>query len=318
MSPGRASADERLRRLLALVPWVAAHDGPTVEEVCSRFGCTEEDLVQDLDLLFLCGVHPFTPDTLIDVTMEAGRVWIRFADYFARPLRLTPAEALSLVASGAALRSIPDQDPDGPLARGLAKLAAVLGVDPDEVIGVELGDAPRHVLSALQAAADEHRQVEVDYYSYGRDEWARRVIDPHRVFNAAGHWYVDGWCHRAGGERIFRVDRMRSPLVLGSTFPPRPTRPDPATYSPRPGDPVVVLEVDASGRWVAEQYPHEGVEELGDGRFRVRLRVSERPWLERLLLRLGPRARVVEGAPGVAAEAATRVLARYGASVTLS
>ena len=31
----RVSADDRLRRLLALVPWVAAHDGPSVEEVCA-------------------------------------------------------------------------------------------------------------------------------------------------------------------------------------------------------------------------------------------------------------------------------------------
>ena len=37
------SADERLRRLLALVPWVAAREGPTVEEVCARFGMTEAD-----------------------------------------------------------------------------------------------------------------------------------------------------------------------------------------------------------------------------------------------------------------------------------
>jgi hypothetical protein len=47
----------------------------------------------------------------------------------------------------------------------------------------------------------------------------------------------------------------------------------------------------------------------------VRLRVSARPWLERLLLRLGPDARVAEGDPGVAPQAAARVLARYRAEV---
>ena len=54
----KLSADERLQRLLALIPWVASHDGPTVEEVCSRFGCTQAELVDDLDLLFMCGLHP--------------------------------------------------------------------------------------------------------------------------------------------------------------------------------------------------------------------------------------------------------------------
>ena len=35
---GRKGADEKLQRLLALVPWVAARDGPTLADVCERFG----------------------------------------------------------------------------------------------------------------------------------------------------------------------------------------------------------------------------------------------------------------------------------------
>ncbi len=307
-------ADQRLGRLLAMVPWVAGQDGPTIEDVCSRFGCTEEEVVADLGLLFLCGVHPFTPDTLIEAAVEDGRVWIRFADWFTRPLRLTPAEGLALVAAGATLLAVPGTDPEGPLARGLAKVAAVLGVDPDDAVGVELGAAPPEVLAALQRASVDHHQVEIDYYSFGRDAWARRVIDPHQVFNAAGQWYVAGWCHLAGADRVFRVDRTRSAGVLGTSFEPRPVAAQPPTFSPRSDDPVVVLDLGPEARWVAEEYPVESAEELADGGRRVGLRVSERAWLERLLLRLGPSARVVEGDPAVGAAAAVRVAARYRAN----
>src|ERR671916_1894489 len=141
----RPSADDRLRRLLAVVPWVVAADGPPVEEVCERFGLTEDELLAELDTVFLCGVHPFTPDALIDVDIEGGRVWIRYADYFSRPLRLTPEEALQLVAAGAALLAVPGADPDGPLARGLAKLAEVLGIDLGGALEVDLGPAPPEV-----------------------------------------------------------------------------------------------------------------------------------------------------------------------------
>lgn len=304
-------ANQRLRRLLALVPWVASQDGPRIEDVCSRFGCTEAELVADLGLLFLCGVHPFTPDTLIDATVDDGRVWIRFADWFARPLRLTPAEGLALVAAGTALLAVPGTDPEGPLARGLAKVAAVLGVDPDEAVGVELGAAPPEVLAALQRASAELRQVEIEYYSFGRDAWARRVIDPHQVFNAAGQWYVAAWCHLARADRVFRVDRTRSATVHEARFEARPTVAQPPIFTPRPDDPVVVLDLAPEARWVAEEYPVEAVEDRPDGRCRVRMRVSERAWLERLLLRLGPDARVVVGDPGLAAGAAARVAARY-------
>src|SRR5439155_4069521 len=68
----RISAESRLHRLLALVPWVAAHDGPTLADVSARFGCTEDELVDDLQLLFLCGLHPYTPDMLIDVDIAGG------------------------------------------------------------------------------------------------------------------------------------------------------------------------------------------------------------------------------------------------------
>ena len=118
----RASAEDRLGRLLAIVPWVAAHDGPEVAEVCRRFGVREEELLEDLNLLFLCGIHPFTPDVLIDVDVADGRVWIRMADYFRRPLRLSPQEGLALVSAGTALLSVPGADPDGALATALAKL----------------------------------------------------------------------------------------------------------------------------------------------------------------------------------------------------
>lgn len=314
MSPA-TPADARLRRLLALVPWVASHDGPRIDDVCSRFGCSEEELVADLGLLFLCGVHPFTPDTLIDATVEDGRVWIRFAEWFARPLRLTAAEGLSLVAAGAALVAVPGTDPEGPLARGLAKVAAVLGVDPDEAVGVELGAAPPEVLAAVQRAAQDRRQVEIDYYSFGRDAWTTRVIDPHQVFNAAGQWYVAAWCHRATADRIFRLDRMRSASVLETGFDARPPTDQPPVFSPRPEDPLVVLELPPRARWVAEEYPVEQVEDLAGGRLRVGLRVSEQAWLERLLLRLGPEARVVEGDATIGARAAARVASRYASRV---
>jgi proteasome accessory factor C len=305
------NTDKRLARLLALVPWVAAQDGPAIEEVCERFGCTEEQLVEDLERLFLCGLYPFTPDTLIEVDIAEGRVWIRFAEVFARPLRLTPAEGLAVVAAGAALLTSPVTTDSEPLARGLAKLAAVLGVDADEMVEVELGSAPAGLLAELQRAEAEHRQAEVEYYSYGRDTWTRRVIDPHRVFGSAGQWYVAAYCHRVDDDRLFRVDRMRAVTVLDSSFKPRKAAPAAQVFSPRPDDPTVVLELASSARWVLEAYPHEKVQERRGGKVRVTLRVSERGWLERLLLRLGPDAEVVAGEQDVGRGAARRLLQRY-------
>ncbi|MGH9057165.1 MAG: WYL domain-containing protein [Acidimicrobiales bacterium] len=315
----RGGAEERLGRLLAVVPWVVAHDGPQVSEVCRRFGVAEADLLADLELLFMCGLHPFTPDVLIDVDIAEGRVWIRMADYFSRPLRLSPAEGLALVSAGSALLSLPGADPGGALATALSKLETVLGAGPDESLDVELGPAPAGVLDTAREGAGERRKMEIDYYSFGRDGHSTRVVRPSRVFNAAGHWYLSAWCENAGGERLFRVDRITRAALLDDSFPGpagAPTRARrgqdaAAVFHPGPGDTRLVLDLEPPAHWVAEQYPNDGVEAMPGSVLRVTLRSGQRAWVERLLLRAGPHATVVEGDATAGPAAATRLLARY-------
>lgn len=310
-SHSRAGADERLRRLLAIIPWIVAQDGPTLEEVGARFDITKEELLADLDLLFLCGVHPFTPDTLMEVLIEGDRVWIRYADYFARPLRLTPEEGIFLIASGTTLMAATGADQEGPLVRGLSKLADVLGIEAGQTIDIDLGRASPEVLTTLREAIGSRRQVAIDYYTYGRDARSRRVVEPHEVFSAEGEWYLSAWCTLAQAPRRFRVDRIRAITVLDRSFEgPEPDE-NREVFTASDDDPRLLIELAPDARWVAEQYPIESIEELGAGSLRVRLAIGERPWLERLLLRLGPSVRVIEGDPNLAGDAAKRVLARY-------
>jgi proteasome accessory factor C len=312
----RLTAGDRLERLLSIVPWVVANDGPTLDEISERFDYPADHLVADLnDVLFMVGTYPHTPDQLIEVVIEEGRVWIHYAEYFARPLRLTADQALALVAASTGLLSVPGADPDGPLARGLEKLAATLGVAPGSDLDVDLGQAPADTLDRIRDAIGDSRQLRIDYYAYGRDEVTERVVDPYRITHDRGHWYLLAHCNTADGERLFRIDRIRSLEVLPSRFEPTDETMEVSIFEPRPDDPRVTLVLEPGATWVPEAFPAESVESLDDGRLRVVLAISAMPWLERLLLRLGPEARI-ESATGiegtdVAGEAARRVLGRY-------
>ena len=313
--PARLTATERLRRMLAIVPWVASQeDGATIEEICTRFDLDQEQLQDCLDTAFMVGLHPYTPDALIDVILDGDRVQLRLPDFFTRPLRLTAEQALALLAAGRSLLNVPGADHDGPLARGLEKLSATMGGAAGALVDVELGEGAGAVLPRLQAAVADHRRLSLDYYSYGRDELTHRDVDPWRVHAEQGRWYLEGWCHLSDDVRVFRVDRIAEAAVLDETFE-APTAPRPVeVFRPGPDDPRVTLEVTPAARWVAEQYPVEAVEELASGGVRVTLAVVAEPWLERLLVRLGPDAEVV-AAPSelddVTTRAARRVLARY-------
>ncbi len=311
----RLTAQERLKRMLAIVPWVAAQpEGAAIDEVCVRFGLDRAQLQECLDTAFMVGVHPYTPDALIDVVVDHERVEIRLPDFFTRPLRLTPEQAFALVTAGQSLQAVPGADPDGPLARGLAKLSAALGTGSSEVVDVDLGAVPADALGLLQQAAAEGISVEIDYYSYGRDARDVRRVDPWRVQAEQGRWYLEAYCHRSQGVRVFRIDRIRSVVLLDERFEP-PVDPSPLqVFRPTADDPRITLDLAPGAAWVVDQYPVESAEPLAGGRVRVELAVTARPWLARLLLRLGPDAEMV-AAPselrGAGSEAARTVLARY-------
>ncbi len=307
----RAVASNELTRILAIVPWIVAHPGATKTEIATRFGITLDQLDDDLALVLMIGVPPYSPGDYLDVEEDDdGRVTIRLAEPFRRPLRLTPAEGLALLAAGRALLAVPGSDATGPLATALDKLEAALEV-PDLVVDVT---EPAQ-LGAIRDAVRAHSRVEVDYWSAGRDETTTRRIDPEVVFFATGQWYVGAYCHRAQAERMFRVDRIRAVRATGETFEPGRTEFATGTvFTPREDDPRVTLALTPAAAWVAEAYPAESVREHDDGSLEIVLAVSEQAWLERLLLRLGPDVRVV--APpelaSVAAAVSQRILGRYG------
>src|SRR4051794_12737436 len=302
----------RLQRVLALVPWILSHPGVTIAELAARFEVSERELERALELLPMCGLPPYTADRLIDVTVIDGEVEIRLAEYFERPLRLTPSEGLALLAAGRALLAVPGSDAGGPLATALERLGDALGAR--DGLAVDVG-ATDHLERLQDAAADDER-VEIDYFSFARDEMTTRVIDPWRVFHAFGAWYVAAWCHRATAERLFRVDRVRAVRDTGEHFDPASRADDDMrdlVYRPRPEDPRITLLLAPSADWVVESHPHESAARRPDGNYEVVLAISETAWLERLLVGLGPDARVVAPPELVhlGANAAARLRARY-------
>jgi len=312
----RSSAGARFRRLLALIPWLAANDGPRVEDVCARFDITAAELQRDLELLSsYVGVPPYGPERLFHVTIERGRVFARLTPALDRPLRLTPEEAVAVVVAGQALADVPGAEEDGALGRALAKLAGFLGVDPSEAVEVDLGTRSAPALGTLRRAVDRGRRVEVEHVSLATGERTRRVVDPWHVLHEQGAWYLVGHDHLRGEPRTFRVDRILSARELDEPAAPAPEGSTRPAFDPAEGDPRVTLHLDASASWVVETYPVERVEVDPDGSMQVTLVVATPAFLESLLLRLGPAATMLDAPTGLAGAgpaAARRVLARYG------
>jgi proteasome accessory factor C len=304
----------RLRQLLAILAWLAQVGEAPIEEIALRFDLTPEELVTELELAACCGLPPYTPDQLMEIIVTDTSVSAQHGSALSRPRRLTPAEGFALAASARGLLAVPGSDEDGALFRALAKLEAALG---GERLVIDL-DAPP-MLSTVRDATAAKQWLAITYYSASSDRRTDREIAPLRVFGSEGHWYVDAACSLAGDVRRFRVDRIDEARVV-----PGPsgdgnevvTDVEPSgfeTFVPGPDTRRVRLSLDPGLDWMIESIPLVGAPVRKGDRLEVEVVVGGDAWLERLLLRLGTGAVVVDPPEdaSLAAEAAARILLRY-------
>ena len=320
---GPRNAEDRLRRLLVMLPWLMEVGEAPLVEVARRFDMTESQVQSDLELVAMCGLPPFV-DEMIDVFVDDGIVFVGVPRLFTRPLRLTAPEAFSLLTSARAAMELPGADPAGALGRGLGKLAIVLadaGIDQamgsggaDGTAGVVVDLARPELTGELVEAAGAGAELAIAYYSPARAEMTHRSIVPRHVYADAGNWYVLADDDRSQSRRTFRIDRIESIAVTGRVVDIEPTT-RPERFFEDVDLVRATIRLAPGAHWVLDQYPIDSVVELADGWIEARLPVSSDRWLAKLLIRLGPDAAMI-GAVGdnPATAIAREVLARYGST----
>jgi proteasome accessory factor C len=321
MTTAPGGAKDQVGRLLRLVPYLHGREQVSLEDAARVMGVPPEQLDKDLRVLFLCGLPGGYPDDLIDVDLDAlegeGMIRVTNADYLARPLRLTPTEATAIIVALRVLRAGAGDDTREVVDRALSKLeAAASGVAPPVVDPGDVVPPTLALRAELEGAVAAGRQVRLTYYVPARDEESERVVDPHAVVAHHGVDYLDAWCHSAEAPRLFRLDRIHEATVLDSpvvTDPSETRDLSDGVFASGDEATLVTLALQREARWVEEYYAVQAVRPAMDGTSEVDLLVGDERWLQRLLLRLAPYARVISPphfADGTA-EAVTAALALY-------
>jgi proteasome accessory factor C len=303
-----SGARDQVARLLALVPYIQARREVPLEQAAADFGVKPAQIAKDLKVLWFCGLPGLGMGDLIEVDMDAlegeGVIRVSNADYLTRPLRLDSAEASALIVALRTLRDGTDEAVRPIVDRTLGKLEAAAGDGAALAARVDIHlpepEGVTRLRQDLERAVEQRRQVRIDYYVPARDRSGQRVVDPIGVVTAEGHTYLDAWCLSAEGQRLFRLDRISGAEVLdtpvGDHADLEPRDLSEGLFQPSGDDALVRLLLERNARWVAEYYPVESVQEVGEGRLRVTLRVADPAWLTRLMLRLGGTATVEEPA----------------------
>lgn len=282
-------AHDRLSRLLGLVPYLTRRPGTDLADVAAHFDVDAEQIVDDLELLFVTGRPGHMPDDLIEAEWEGGRVYVGNADEVSVPVRLSPHEVGGLLLALDYLESAHEADPST-IRSVRQKLQGASGEGSGGMLDISPPRLPGELADTVRAALREGTTLDIRYYVPARDELTERTIRPLRL-RLGRVWYLDAHCLTSGGDRSFAVDRIRAagaqttPAVAevpGASGPGAP-------QSAAPGRPGAVFVLRPESAWLADEIDVAAAggsrrdDEHGAGTVSLDLPHVGRDWTVRLL-----------------------------------
>lgn len=217
MVKSSTSPIDKAARLLDLVPYISTHQGIALSDLASDFGIQEDELLDDLNTLWMCGLPGYTPLELIDLSFDSGFVSIRNAEVLQR-VRLLTKDELVVIAIGLDLLKgaiLPER-------ADLLSSIASLQMKIKNLIG-DIASAAPTVDSAYRAiilkGISERNDLELNYHSLIRDEISDRRVTPIELSEENGVEVLFAYCHKASAFRSFRLDNIRGANICAKSDP---------------------------------------------------------------------------------------------------
>lgn len=155
----------------------------------------------------------------------------------------------------------------------------------------------------LYQAAQEQRQVRMNYYTNSRGEWNVRTVNPHHLYYENDSWYLFAFDHMRGEMRNFHLGRIDRWEVLSERFERKSGFSvedwmGQAFRGIRGGEPVgVAIWFDEyQARWIRERNWPEGHEitELPAGDLVLRFETGGLEGVKMWVMQFGAQAEVLE------------------------
>jgi proteasome accessory factor BC len=228
--PAAPVAPERFAVLQALLAYLLDRCGEEPQAVIpardlvERFHIPPEQLEEHLSLLNLVNFGGGCYAVYAELHGDTVRVDKElFGDTFRKPPRLTPLEARAIRLALEFVGPMIAAEAHTPLERVRRKLEETFGeFDLAEAPERPIASQEENLVRTLADAVTRHRLVRIEYVD-AEGETSKRVIEPYGFERELPNWYLFSWDPRkGGGERSFRLDRIRKAEVLPETFEPRP------------------------------------------------------------------------------------------------
>jgi predicted DNA-binding transcriptional regulator YafY len=174
------------------------------------------------------------------------------------------------------------------------------------IAGTARRPVPPQAFERVGDALLARRRLHLHYLNRRRGERSEREVSPQRLVHHRHTWYLDAWCHRAGGLRRFALDAIEQARVLESAAQEVPVAEVESALdrgygifagAEAGGLQWATLHFDAeAAAWVAleEWHPEQQGRVLPDGGWELRLPFVDATELAMDVLRHGEHVQVVE------------------------
>jgi proteasome accessory factor C len=227
--PAGPVAPERFAVLQALLAYLLAECGEErdaeipAHDLVERFRIPEDQLEEHLSLLNLVNFGGGCYTVYAELSGDTVHVDKElYGETFRAAPRLTPLEARAIRLALEFVGPMIAADTHTPLERVRRKLEETFGeFELAQTPEPSVDAAEEDLVSTFSDAIRSRRLVEVEYQKEGEETWSKRLVEPYSLERQLPNWRVHTWDRTRGGERSFRLDRMRSARLAEERFEPR-------------------------------------------------------------------------------------------------
>jgi predicted DNA-binding transcriptional regulator YafY len=295
-----------LRRIVWTINRLRSGEPLTGMDVAREFEVSVRTVYRDLDFMRDQLATPLAYDAHDRTYVLTDKT------YSLPPFALTHGDLLGLFFAEKVVRQYRGTPYEAELRGALRKLEQALPdevtIDPNPLEGLlsldlgPLATPEPGVFKGVIDALTRRRRLRMRYTSLSRNRTAERTVDPYRVYNLRGDWYLAAFDHRRRAVRDFALHRIRSLTVLDEGYAIDPGF-DFAAYMGRAFSiekgvrpvSVAVRFGPRQARWIRERHwhPTARIQERLDGGCVLRMKVAGLGEVTRWVMQFGAEAEVL-------------------------
>jgi len=184
----------------------------TVEQLMDQLNCSKATVYRRINELKTHYQAPILQD-------DEHRYYYDKQANFALPgIRFTAEEAQGLLMAADILNKLQGDNLSAPIARiiqAISELLAEQGITNQKLIQfiptMVRKPQPAIFLTVL-TAMQKNKKVQIEYRSR-RGQHSERLVSPQHLSYYKNNWYLDAWCHRQDGLRLFALELIEIATV---------------------------------------------------------------------------------------------------------